>query len=300
MRRVSELMYAGVDAVYREHRVQLSSSCFPILFLLRDRGRLGISELGGLLGQSHAAASQVSRKLLEARVVREWPDPADERRRLLGLTARGAALMQRLAPVWVAIRKAVQLLEAEFQVSAALTGLDRLLEQRGFAARIRSELSARRTEPVTIIPYEPRHAAAFKRLNIEWLRKYFRVEPIDVRVLSRPAQILRQGGLILLARSGQKIIGTCALIKEADARYELSKMAVTDRFQGLGVGRKLLLEILDRFRSLGSSELFLETNSKLVPAIKLYESVGFVHAPRPKGPSHYVRADVYMRYKGAP
>jgi ribosomal protein S18 acetylase RimI-like enzyme len=77
-------------------------------------------------------------------------------------------------------------------------------------------------------------------------------------------------------------------------------MAITERYQGLGIGRRLLACILESYESLGASELFLETNSVLVPAIKLYESVGFVHAARPAGPSHYVRADVYMRYKGAP
>jgi GNAT superfamily N-acetyltransferase/DNA-binding MarR family transcriptional regulator len=300
MRRVSESMYAGVDAVYREQGVELSSSCFPILFLLRDRGRLGISELGALLGQSHAAVSQMSRKLLRARVVREWTDPADERRRLLALSAGGAALMKRLEPVWEALRRAVQVLESDHAIASALTGIDRLLEKRSFAQRIRAELYRERLEGIHILPFESRYATAFKRLNVEWLRKYFRVEPIDERVLSQPARILKKGGVILLARVGREIIGTCALLKAGESRYELSKMAVTERYQGLGVGRRLLAAILESYERFGASELYLETNSILVPAIKLYESVGFVHVPRPPGPQHYVRADVYMRYKGAP
>jgi DNA-binding MarR family transcriptional regulator/GNAT superfamily N-acetyltransferase len=300
MRRVSELMYGGVDAVYREHGVELSSSCFPILFLLRDQGRLGISELGVLLGQSHAAVSQMSRRLLAAQVVREWPDPADERRRLLALSAKGSALMKRLTPVWDALRKAVQTLEHDLQVSSALTAIDRLLEKRSFAQRIRAELYRPAAAQVRIIPFEARYARDFRRLNVEWLRKYFRVEPIDERVLSQPARILKRGGVILLARSGREIIGTCSLLKAGESRFELSKMAITERYQGLGVGRQLLVSILESYESLGARELFLETNAILVPAIKLYESVGFVHAQRPAGPSHYVRANVYMRYKGAP
>jgi putative acetyltransferase len=47
----------------------------------------------------------------------------------------------------------------------------------------------------------------------------------------------------------------------------------------------------------GARELFLESNSKLTPAITLYQSAGFVHAPRPE-PSHYERSDVYMVYAG--
>ena len=37
--------------------------------------------------------------------------------------------------------------------------------------------------------------------------------------------------------------------------------------------------------------------AKLTPALTLYESVGFVHTPRPEGPPHYDRADVYMVFR---
>jgi len=74
-------------------------------------------------------------------------------------------------------------------------------------------------------------------------------------------------------------------------------MAVTEAYQGLGVGRRLLMAAIATFEAKARGELFLETSSALAPAIKLYESVGFVHAARPPGPSHYERADVYMVYR---
>jgi ribosomal protein S18 acetylase RimI-like enzyme len=135
-------------------------------------------------------------------------------------------------------------------------------------------------------------------LNIEWLEKYFRVEPIDHDILSQPAAILRNGGAILLARHGNDIIGTCALLREGESRYELSKMAVAEAHQGVGVGRRLLMAAIQTYTAKAGSELFLETNSALTPAIHLYESAGFVHATRPATPAHYTRADVYMVYRG--
>jgi len=150
---------------------------------------------------------------------------------------------------------------------------------------------------VEIIPYERRYGPEFKLLNLEWLQKYFTVEPIDKVLLSRPAAIIKSGGFILFARIGKQIVGTCALLKESDSRYELSKMAVTASYQGLGIGRRLLESAISTFASSVKGELFLETNSALTPAIRLYESVGFVHSPRPTGPSHYERADVYMVYR---
>jgi DNA-binding MarR family transcriptional regulator/GNAT superfamily N-acetyltransferase len=295
LRKVSEALYAGVDEVYRGAGVDLPSRCFPILFLLRDHGRLGISELAQKLGQTHPAVSQMSRKLLRHRVVRESPDPEDDRRRLLSLSARGRAVMARLEPLWKAIAAAAADLELDHPFSQHLTAIDRALEARGFAARIRSRLEDRGA--VEIIPFQRRYAADFKRLNLEWLEKHFRVEPIDEQVLSRPLDILRGGGAIFLARYRGAIVGTCALLNAGDGRFELSKMAVTGSHQGLGIGRKLIEAVIANFLSRGARELFLESNSKLTPAITLYESSGFVHTPRP-APSHYERSDVYMVYAG--
>lgn len=296
LRKVAEALYAGVDEVYRSAGVDLPSRCFPILFLLRDHGRLGISELAAKLGQTHPAVSQMSRKLLRHRMVRELPDPKDERRRLLSLSAHGRAVMNRLEPVWKAIVAAAADLESDHPLSQHLTAVDRALEARGFAARIRSRLDDRAA--VDIIPFERRYAGDFKRLNVEWLEKYFRVEPIDEQVLSRPGELLRRGGAIFLARHRGAIVGTCALLDAGDGRFELSKMAVTGSHQGLGIGRKLVQAVVSEYLARGGRELFLESNSKLTPAITLYETAGFAHASRP-GPSHYERGDVYMVYVGA-
>ena len=121
---------------------------------------------------------------------------------------------------------------------------------------------------------------------------------LDDAVLSNPEQaILKPGGAILLARLERDIVGTCALIKAGPRRYELSKMAVTERFQGWHIGQRLMTASIALFETLRGKELYLESNSILTPALTLYEANGFVHARRPGGPSHYVRADVYMVYR---
>lgn len=304
LKRLSEALYAGVDEVYREHRVELSSRCFPILFLLRDNGPLAITDLAGRLGQSHPAVSQMSRKLLAEGLVAEREDPADERRRLLALSRKGRALMDRMGPVWKAVERAMDELAGPAFHAAVQQGED-ALEMRGFAQRIREAHRLNRGGEVAVIPFEPRYREDFKRLNVEWLEKHFYVEAIDNEVLSQPERmILAPGGHIFLARLGGgagetgegEIVGTCALIKTPDG-FELSKMAVTERYQGLRIGHRLLQAAIAAFRQTGAARLFLESNSKLKTAIRLYERNGFEHAARPE-PSHYVRADVYMVYRG--
>jgi ribosomal protein S18 acetylase RimI-like enzyme len=146
-----------------------------------------------------------------------------------------------------------------------------------------------------IINFEPHYAADFKRLNLEWLKRYFRVEPIDEQVLSRPEDILRDGGAIWLAKEGSAVVGCCALMAKGDGAYELSKMAVTAGAQGNGLGRRLLNAAVTGFIETGGRLLFLETNTALKTAIALYESSGFEHRKPPES-SPYERANVYMVY----
>lgn len=153
---------------------------------------------------------------------------------------------------------------------------------------------------ITIVDYAPRWRADFARLNLEWLQRWFVVEPIDHAVLGDPETHLLAGGgrvLFAIAREAdgsEHAVGTVALLHEGDGVYELTKMAVSPELRGSGVGRQLMVAALAAFHALDGRELFLESSSKLSPALALYESVGFRHHPAPRPGSHYARADVYM------
>ena len=73
-------------------------------------------------------------------------------------------------------------------------------------------------------------------------------------------------------------------------------MAVSPSHQGRGLGERLGREVIEFARVEGASLVYLETNSALANAIRLYERLGFVHAVRPI-PSEYARADVYMELR---
>ena len=158
----------------------------------------------------------------------------------------------------------------------------------------------KQTDPrIRIVDYDPRWRGDFARLNEEWLQRWFVVEAVDREVLSDPeTHILAEGGSVLFAIDGDEhAVGTVALRHEGDGVYELTKMAVEPGLRGSGVGRLLMQRALHVFGELGGRELFLESSSRLQPALRLYESVGFVHHPAPRPGSHYVRADVYMVWK---
>ena len=151
---------------------------------------------------------------------------------------------------------------------------------------------------VEIVGFRPDYAPAFRALNLEWLERWFCVEPLDEQVLGDPErEILRPGGDILFARRAGRLVGTVALKHHGDGVYELTKMAVTAGSRGAGIGRRLLFAAVRRYEEMGGRCLYLESHSSLAPALHLYESAGFRHARR-KTESEYRRADVYMVYEG--
>lgn len=144
-----------------------------------------------------------------------------------------------------------------------------------------------------IVDYRPEYAADFKRLNVAWISRYFTVEPHDVEQLEHPDQhILNDGGQVLLARLGNQIVGTAALVYVAPGVFELAKMSVDDAFQGQKIGLLLGEAALARARSLGAHEVWLESNRRLAPALNLYQKLGFVEVPLV--PTPYARADIRM------
>jgi ribosomal protein S18 acetylase RimI-like enzyme len=146
---------------------------------------------------------------------------------------------------------------------------------------------------VEIIPFSSDLKEAIKILNLEWLTKYFKVEAKDEKILSNPQlEIIDKGGMIFYAKYQEKIIGTVSLIKMEDGSYELSKMAVTDSVQGLGVGKKLLEHCILIAQEKQIKKIILYSNRSLLAAIHLYEKFGFEEITLEDG--IYERANIKM------
>jgi len=141
-------------------------------------------------------------------------------------------------------------------------------------------------------------AEAFRRINEEWISRLFTLTREDRALLDDPrGQIIETGGDVLLARTDDgTVLGCVALVRHPDDVLELSKMGVAPAAQGHGIGRTLVAAAVRRARELGGRRVFLGTNSKLGPAIHLYEDAGFTRISREHLPvvDYYARADVLM------
>lgn len=150
---------------------------------------------------------------------------------------------------------------------------------------------------IAVVPFRRELAAEFRRLNLDWIERLFKVEAPDLKVLDDPeGAIIASGGMIFFALDGAETVGTVAMIRVTAERCELAKMAVATDHQRRGIGELLGAAGRDWALAQGFRTLFLETNSRLGNAIRLYERLGFRHAPWPQK-SDYARGDVYMEMK---
>ena len=97
---------------------------------------------------------------------------------------------------------------------------------------------------------------SFRRLNEEWITRYFVLEPKDEYALADPRRtILDGGGRIFFAVRNGEAVGCCALLVMDPGEFEVAKMAVAETSQRAGVGRRLLEEAIAAARAAGATRL---------------------------------------------
>lgn len=303
LKALSDRSYDLVDQIYREHGIPLQARWFPLLGLIQARGPQAVGDAAAAIGLTHSAVSQLANKLTRGGWLAAVPG-GDRRRRVLALTPKAEEALRRARPLWQAMRASVErrIMDTGADVLQALSLYEASLDANPLPADVARRVRLREQGQVRVVPFSPALREHFYRLNAEWLAKYFTIEPIDHAVLSEPEKhVLAPGGRILFALVGDEVVGTCALMPDGPPGvFELTKMAVTGGHQGLGIGRKLMEAAIAEFQAMGGTELFLESQRRLQPALKLYESVGFEYQPGVKPASHYQRADVYMIWRGPP
>ncbi len=131
------------------------------------------------------------------------------------------------------------------------------------------------------MPFEPGLREHFRRLNQQWLERYFRVEEVDRRIVRRSR---RAGPSMSAARFSSPPMRARSWVparssRESEGVYELSKMGVDENYRGLGAGRKPLDEAIAEAPPSGRpvSCSWSRTAASIGPG--MYERAGFVRQP---------------------
>lgn len=93
-----------------------------------------------------------------------------------------------------------------------------------------------------------------------------------------PGAYAQPEGCVLLAWAGDQVLG-CAAVRRVGndaAKCELKRVYVRPAGRGLGLGRALVVDLLDWARQAGYQRMYLDVLPEFVAAQGLYASLGFV------------------------
>ena len=299
LNRLAARFQSEAAKIIRASGFAIQPAQFPMLAAIHRHGPLTVGKAAEVLGVSQPVVTRTLGSLLDMGLLTTTRDDSDLRQKTIRLTSAGQALMaQATGTIWPGVEKAVK------GLCAPLTG--GFLEQIGQIERALDAWSLEdrflaQPPALTILPYSDDLAETFYRINAEWVQAMFSLEENDIKILSRPRElIIDKGGEILFVQSRDTgVIGTCALIRMEEGVYELTKMAVSEAARGRKAGEFLLAATLERARAMGMETLYLLTNRKCEAAIHLYEKMGFEHSEdiMQRYGQRYERCNVAMIYR---
>ena len=295
LKQLSEMLAEQAAKVYELYEVDLDPKWFPVFYILKSGSCLAITVIADAIGHSHASVSKIAKEMTAAGILKSEKLADDARVNQVCLTDKGRSLVPLFERQIGDMETVVDELlgQCQHNVWEAISEVEYLLEEKDLFSRVRDKYLNRDRENIELIEYRVEHATTFRDLNYEWINKHFEVEESDSAMLEDPEKhIIAKDGYIVIATYKSSVVGTCALIRHDANRAELAKMAVDDSAKGKGIGYLLGQRCVDKARELNFREVFLESNTKLTPAINLYKKLGFKRIIGE--PSPYVRCNIQM------
>jgi len=295
LRRLADNITSQAAKVYESYNVGIDPRWFPVFFMLTQKEQASISEIAADIGHSHPSVSQIVKEMTKNGITTTLKSAEDSRVNVVKLTEKGKNLQPLLAIQCQDVEQAVEklLAESDSDLWQAIEQTELNLSEDNFYQRVRNERKEREKTQVEIVDFSEKYKADFSELNKQWILKHWQLEQADLNALDCPQEyILDKGGVIYLASYKNEIVGSCALLKMSEDVYELAKMAVSDKAKGKGIGILLGKKVLSAACDLNAKKVYLESNTRLEPAINLYKKLGFKQISGVSSP--YERCNIQM------
>jgi MarR family transcriptional repressor of mepA len=139
LQRLSERLRKDGLLIYKDHDIDFEPKWFPVIYSLHIKPLLSVVELAHEIGYTHPSTISLLKELEEQNLIRSVKDTADERRRLVQLTTKGAALIERMKPVWeIMITAFTTLVDTKNNLMQAIIEVEDQLEKQSFLQRARA------------------------------------------------------------------------------------------------------------------------------------------------------------------
>ncbi len=137
-------------------------------------------------------------------------------------------------------------------------------------------------------PFSPPDQAAAKQLILAGLAEHWGELDVSLNPDLNDIQTsyIDSGGAFVVVEAAGKLVGTGALLPEGEGVARIMRVSVDKEYRRVGLGRELTDYLVTLARQMGYAKLLVETTDTWEPAIRLYQSYGFVEVARYDGDVH--------------
>lgn len=144
---------------------------------------------------------------------------------------------------------------------------------------------------MNIIEYDSRYKNSFVQFNTDWIVDNFgNLEEEDIETFEKIEEELKAGAMIYFAIENDVPLATCMAKPMNEGTWEICKLASNKHREHKGCGSAVFEAAMQWAINHGAKRLFLLSNSKLKPAIHIYEKFGFKEIKL--NDYEYIRGDI--------
>ncbi|MDR6942822.1 MarR family winged helix-turn-helix transcriptional regulator [Mucilaginibacter pocheonensis] len=144
LQRLSDQLRKDGTLIYKANGIDFEPKWFPVIYTLHLKSILSVVEIASEIGYTHPSTISLLKELEKEKLIRSKRDKADERKRLIQLTAKGQELIERMQPVWkIMVTCLTDLTNTQNNLMQAIIEVEQQMKRSGFFER------AERIGPVT-------------------------------------------------------------------------------------------------------------------------------------------------------
>jgi DNA-binding MarR family transcriptional regulator len=143
LQRLSERLRKEGALIYKIYGIDFEPKWFPVIYTLHHKPLLSVVEIASEIGYTHPSTISLLKELEKQQLIRSRRDKADERKRLLQLTEKGKALVERMQPVWKMMTAVItEFTDTPHNLMKAIVEVEEQLDRQSFLQRAKEKASA--------------------------------------------------------------------------------------------------------------------------------------------------------------
>ncbi|MEM9649693.1 MAG: helix-turn-helix domain-containing GNAT family N-acetyltransferase [Bacteroidota bacterium] len=297
IKRLNERIVSSTVSHYSKLNLDIEPNWHIIFLLLKERGKLTVTDIANTLGFSHPAMIKITRKMKERGYVIMFKDLKDGRKTLIKLSAKGQRKLPAYEREWNRIQEVLE----EFVGNDFLNQLDALedkLLHQDFNQRYDKKFG--NSDSDAAFSVRNAQSSEFKDIGKLMVQVYAGLEGFP-KADEQPAyyQKLADIGsftqnpdtelLVAVSNSGNllggvlyfgdmQFYGSGGMAPSEKNASGFRLLAVTPSARGLGIGKALSIACVNKAKKKGHPQVIIHSTVYMKPAIRMYKGLGFVRS----------------------